>query len=171
MNYQIGDQVIHWTFGLGTIKGLDEKRLEGQTRLYYVLEAGVTTIWVQADEMGENSLRLPTTRAGFKELLSLLHGPGQELPNHPYQRQTELIQRMQKRTLDELCCIIRDLTSRANLQRLNHHDNSILRRAEAFLLDEWELSLGTPRAEAQRELNIILSEDPETKKALPISAI
>ena len=45
MRYQVGDKVIHWAYGIGTITGLDEKYLAGKTRSYYVVELSNSTIW------------------------------------------------------------------------------------------------------------------------------
>ena len=38
MNYQIGDQIVHWTYGPGTIVGIDEKVLANKASRYYVVE-------------------------------------------------------------------------------------------------------------------------------------
>jgi RNA polymerase-interacting CarD/CdnL/TRCF family regulator len=156
MNYQIDDQVVHWSHGPGKIIGIDEKRLSGRTRLYYVVEAGRATIWVPVDEAGEKSLRLPSTLLEFKELLNLLTGPGEELPDHQFQRRSELSERMQKRSLNDICFVIRDLIFRSTSQKLNRNDVDVLKRAKEFLLSEWELSLGIPRARAQLELQSYL---------------
>ena len=116
------------------------------------------TLWVPVGEAGEKSIRLPTPGAEFKQLLTLLQSPSEQLPDQQYQRQSELVERMQKRTLSDICCIIRDLVARSHTQRLNRTDAEILRRAEEFLLNEWELSLGTPRDVAQHELKNLLKE-------------
>ena len=36
--FQVGDQVIHWVYGLGEIVDLDEKVLAGESASYYVLQ-------------------------------------------------------------------------------------------------------------------------------------
>lgn len=158
MKYQIDDRVIHWTFGLGKIVGIDEKTLENRSRMYYVVEAGRSTLWVPVDSSGEGSLRPPTSKVQFKELLKLLHSPGDPLPEAQYQRQSELTARMQKRTLKDVCYIIRDLVWRSRTEKLNRSDLEILKRAEGFLLDEWELSLGTSRENAENDLQSLLSD-------------
>jgi RNA polymerase-interacting CarD/CdnL/TRCF family regulator len=158
MNFQIGDQVVHWTYGPGTIIGIDEKVLANKANVYYVVEVGQMTLWVPVGEAGEKSIRPPTPGVEFKQLLSLLHGPGEQLPDQQYQRQSELTERMQKRTLSDICLIIRDLVARSRTQRLNRNDAEILQRAEEFLLNEWELALGTPRELAQHELKTLLKD-------------
>ncbi len=158
MNYHIGDQVVHWNYGPGRIIGIDEKVLENKARVYYVVEIGRTTLWVPVGEKGEKSIRPPTSRSEFKQLLNLLRGPGEQLPEQQYERQNQLAERMQKRTLSDVCFIIRDLVTRSRTQRLNRNDSETLKRAEEFLLSEWELSMGTPREAAEHELESLLKE-------------
>jgi RNA polymerase-interacting CarD/CdnL/TRCF family regulator len=159
MNYHIGDQVVHLTHGPGKIIAIDDKRLAGQTRQYYVVDTGQLTLWVLIDEMGEKSIRPPTGSFEFKKLLSILCSPGEGLPDHHRDRKNQLDERMHKRIMVNICFVIRDLTSRSRLHNLNYSDRSVLRRAEEYLLDEWVLSLGTARSSAFREMEVLLTVD------------
>ncbi len=156
MKYQVNDQVMHWTYGRGEIISIEEKTLSGDTREYYVLQTNDLTLWVPADEIGESSLRPPLEEEDFNALLKTLKKPASVLPDQPYPRQNELLERMRNRSMNELCAVIRDLVARENLHKLNRSDQDILNRATSLLLDEWVLSLGTPREEAERKLIKIL---------------
>jgi RNA polymerase-interacting CarD/CdnL/TRCF family regulator len=166
MKYHIGDQVVHWLYGLGKVTGMDEKSLAGQTRLYYVVEIDQLTIWVPVVEAGQSCLRPPTPSAEFKLLLGLLNIPGEQLHDHQFERRKELAQRMQRRTLMDVCHIICDLNSRSRVQKLNRNDFAVLKRAKEFLLVEWELSLGTSRTIAQHDLDLLLRDNPTTSPTL-----
>jgi RNA polymerase-interacting CarD/CdnL/TRCF family regulator len=160
MNYQIGDSVIHLTYGPGKIIAIDEKRLAGLTCQYYVVDTGKLTLWVLVDDVGEKSMRPPTGSFEFKELLNILCSPSEGLPDHHHERKNQLSERMQKRILINICFVIRDLTARGKLYDLNSTDRSMLRRAQEYLLDEWELALGTARSSAKKELDILLRVNP-----------
>jgi RNA polymerase-interacting CarD/CdnL/TRCF family regulator len=164
MNYHVGDQVIHLTYGPGKIIAIDEKRLAGQTRQYYVVDTGQLTLWVLIDETGEKSIRPPTGSLEFNALFDILRSPGEGLPDHHHERTNQLNERMHKRILVNICFVIRDLTSRSKLHNLNSTDRSMLRRAQEYLLDEWELSLGTARSSAMKELDVILRLDQSMEK-------
>jgi RNA polymerase-interacting CarD/CdnL/TRCF family regulator len=60
--------------------------------------------------------------------------------------------------LESICKVIRDLVAFRRLKKLNDFDAAILERAQKFLLNEWQISLGTPKAEAERELNALLEK-------------
>lgn len=156
MPYEIGDTVVHWTHGLGKVVAIDQIEQAGALRQYYVVEVGVLKLWVTVEDADLGSIRLPTESVHFDALFEILRGPGNPLPDNQYQRKLELRQRIQKRTPEDLCQLIRDLTDWASRHTLNAYDASVLFRAEEALLDEWVLSLGVERASALRELEGLL---------------
>ncbi|MBE0698594.1 MAG: hypothetical protein IH586_16880 [Anaerolineaceae bacterium] len=167
MNFNIGDTIVHWTHGLGTVIAIDEMDLDGTTQQYYVVEVQNLKLWIPVEEANEGSIRFPTESAQFQGLFEILRMPGEELPSQQYQRKIALRDRMQKRTLEDLCHVIRDLSDRSRQHTLNQNDAAVLFRAEEHLLDEWVLSLGTERTIALSELEDLLKSDisePEDDK-------
>lgn len=163
MLYQKGDRIIHWAYGPGQIMGLDEKKLDGETQQYYVVEFNQNlTLWVPVNRGDEHSLRLPTPQNEFKHLFSILRGPAEILPEDRYMRQTELNERLRQGTTEAVCRVIRDITSRGREHKLNDNDVNVLRRAREFLLNEWMLSLNIPLNEAEVHLNSLLDENMHT---------
>ncbi len=158
VKYKIGDTIVHWTHGLGTIVAIEQKVINEVTQQYFVVEFELFKVWVPVEEANAGSIRFPADSIQFKVLFDILRTPGEQLPDFQYQRKIELRERMQKRTLGGLCHVIRDLKDRSRLHTLNQNDSSVLLRAEANLLDEWVLSLGTKRSNAQDELKDLLQE-------------
>ena len=159
MNYKIGDTVVHWTHGIGSVIAIEEVQLAGTAQWCYVVEVGILKLWVAVDDACKGSIRFPMERSQFQGMLAILRQPGQPLPERYTQRKMALRARMQKRTLAELCQVIRDLTERSRHHTLTADDASDLSSAEEHLLDEWVISLSTERAEAQRELEMLLQYD------------
>ena len=162
MDFQIGDKVIHKNYGLGEIVQLDEKVLAGRSGRYYVVEIRDLTIWVPMNDAGECNLRLPTPRDEFKKLLAILRSPGEMLSNDRLERRTQLLERMNDGNLESICRVVRDLSYYRQEKKLNEHDVSVLERAQNFLLSEWNLVLSVSLPEAERELNQLLKESPNT---------
>lgn len=156
MHYKIGDTVVHWTYGVGSVLAIEEIHLAGEVQWYYVIEVNTLKLWVPVDEALKGSLRLPMESSQFMLLLNILRLPGQPLPDRYYQRKVALRNRMQKRTLAELCHVIRDLTDRSRHHSLSAEDASVLFSAQESLLDEWVISLGTERSKALQEMEMLL---------------
>lgn len=158
--YQVGDTVVHWTYGSGKIVAVDDKGLPGKPCFYYTIEGKEQTFWVPAEETGKSSLHLPTSRSDFKLLIKILRSQGEKMSNNPYQRRDQLDVRMQKASPKDLCLVIRDLTYRSHFGKLSSSNIRVLKLAQSILLDEWERSLGSPREKAKHELEGILKETP-----------
>lgn len=156
MDYKVNDTVIHWTHGMGKVIAIEEMELAGVMQKYYVVEAGILKLWVAIDEANEGSLRSPMNTSEFKTLLNILQTPGEALSDNYTKRKFELRNRIQKRNLESLCLLIRDLTYRAQHHSLNPNDMAVMFRAQESLLDEWVIALEMEREEAQAELDLLL---------------
>ncbi len=157
MKFQVGEQVIHWKFGLGEIVRLEEKVVLGKSALYYVVSIHDFLMWVQANEIGEASLRKPTPNSEFNNLFAILSGPGETLSLDCLERKQHLQDQMRNGKLDGVCHVVRDLTSFSGVKKLNENDKSVLERARNFLITEWGLSLSVTSDQAERELAKMLS--------------
>lgn len=157
--FQVGDQVIHWAYGLGEIIQLDEKELSGHTCKYYVVKMRDLTLWVPVSETGERCLRFPTPARDFQKLFRILASPGEPLSVDRFERKTQLTQRLKDGTLESVCRVIRDLALRKRINKMNDNDSSILDRARSFLLNEWSLALSVPAQQAESELRELLGRD------------
>jgi CarD family transcriptional regulator len=158
MTFQVGDKVVHRSFGQGEVVQMDEKELAGKSQQYYVVEFPQLTLWVPVKGAEQGSLRLPVKRREFKKLYEILSSPGEELVEDRFQRQVQLLERMREGSTEELCRIIRDISARNVDHKLNENDMSVLRHAQSLLLDEWQYSQGISLEESRLELEKLLQE-------------
>jgi len=159
MNFQVGDPVIHWAYGLGKVVRLDEKMVNGHIDEYYVVQIKDLTLWVKINQTDEHGLRSPTSAEDFKEILPLLSSPAEPLSINRFTRKMQLTELMRTRTLESICCLIRDLVCYKREHKINDDDNSTLNYARDFLVDEWSVSLSVPIQQAERELKKLLTVD------------
>ena len=163
MNFQVGDTIVHRSYGPGKILKMDEKRLSGRTDLYYVVQVKDLTLWVPVRDSSESSLRLLTPAKEFEKLFAILSGSGEPLSPNRIERKTQLIEQMQSGSLEAICRVIRDLTNYKRTKKMSDSDASILERARDFLLTEWKLSLSVPLAQADQKLKQLLGENPSPR--------
>lgn len=156
MDYKIGDTIVHWAHGVGKVVAIDHKDLAGVVQEYYVVDIAQLKLWVPVDGANKGSIRLPTDSLQFVKLFEILRIPGEPFPDNQYLRKLELSKRMQKKTLEDVCHVIRALKDRARLHSLNQNDSSVLLRAEEHLLNEWVVSMGVERSKAHSDLNELL---------------
>ena len=155
--FQVGDLVIHWMYGPGTIIQLEEKELDGKTSQYFVVQTHDLTLWVPNSDSGEKCLRLPTPAEDFNHLFKVLASGGEPLSTDRLERKLDLTARMKSGLLEEVCTVVRDLIFQKRSSKMNENDNATLERAREFLLSEWSVALDVPVQQAYHELESLLS--------------
>lgn len=162
MNFQQGDTVMHWTYGLGEIVRLEERDLFGSKTLYYAVQIRDLTVWVPADNKLGSRLRSPKSKSGLKQLLSILSSPGESLPEDRQERRTRLLELLRDGHTASLCHIIRGLSTYGKIRPLNESDQGILKQAQTAFLAEWSFVLSITPAQAEIELHRLLASEPLT---------
>jgi RNA polymerase-interacting CarD/CdnL/TRCF family regulator len=157
MNFHTGDTVMHWTYGIGQIVDLEERALSGSKILYYAVHVQDLTVWVPADSKAATRLRSPTPKLQFKQLLSILSGPSEPLPEDRLERKAHLHERMKDGSVESLCQVIRDLFAYQKLRPMNDNDTMVLKQSRKTLLGEWEFVLSVTHAQAELELHHLLA--------------
>jgi RNA polymerase-interacting CarD/CdnL/TRCF family regulator len=163
MNFNTGDTVMHWNYGIGQIVNLEERDLSGLTALYYAVQMRDLMIWVPADGNVGSKLRTPTPKPRFKRLLAILSGPSQPLPEDRLERRTHLLELLKDGRPESLCQIIRDLSAyqKQKGKPMNDNDQMVLKQSRNTLLGEWGFVLSITHAQAELELHRLLTSEPE----------
>lgn len=157
MDFQIGDQVVHCTHGLGQVVAIEERVINNQSALCYEVRIADLSIWVPADQNLKSRLRFPINEAGFRKLFSILSGTAEKLPDDRRQRALHLQEMLKDGKTESLCRVIRDLAAYRHMRSWNEYDSEFLKRVEKRLISEWSFSLSIPPPEAEAELQRLLS--------------
>jgi RNA polymerase-interacting CarD/CdnL/TRCF family regulator len=159
MNFHEGDLVMHCTYGLGKIIQLEERIVFGPAVMYYAVQIGDMTVWVPADDNLEKRLRPPTRGNEFQRLLDILSGPGEPLPNDRNERRVLLAEWLKEGSAESLCRVIRSLASFHEAKPLSDNDQMLMKRAQHSLIAEWSYSLAIPTAQAEHEMQHLLTSN------------
>jgi CarD family transcriptional regulator len=156
MVFQIGDKVIHSIHGFGDIVKIEDKMVRDLNVSCYVVRTPTLTIWVPIDAGDRHSLRAPTSKSEFENLLSILRGPNELLPDDRFERKKQLLKLLKDGQLISIFHVVRDLSSYGYNKKLNDDDRSILERAKNSLLAEWVFSLSVSLPQAEQKMGELL---------------
>lgn len=156
MDFNVGDRVIHRSYGAGEILEVDQKKVAGKTADYYIVQTSNLTLWVPVEDEGESSLRFVTPANEFKAQCKILSSAGEALPEDRMERKTLLQERLRDGSLEAVCRVVRDLHELSKIKKLNDYDSAIMERAKTALLGEWMLALKIPHNQAEQELHDLL---------------
>jgi RNA polymerase-interacting CarD/CdnL/TRCF family regulator len=157
MGFQIGDWVVHCSHGLGQVLAIEERINNNKAALYYMVKLADLTVWVPVDENQGRRLRLPSNKVEFRELLSTLSGPADQLPGDRRQRNLQLMEMLKDGSVESLCRVLRNLASYRHKQTWSEYDNALMYNARKALIGEWSFIFSVTPLDAEIELQQMLS--------------
>ncbi len=166
MEFRSGDDVFHPNYGVGKIVRLEERQLaEANTRLYYVLAFGHTTVWIPVDNGGSSALRLVTAPRDLEQYRTVLKSRPAALDRDYKKRRLDIQGQLAHGSFQVICEIVRDLTALGWQRNLTGLDASLLTKVRSNLCDEWAVSTGQPLVDVIQEVTALLQTGEQTYKA------
>ena len=157
MQFQIGDQVVHPVYGVGTVKTLTKQRFAGEKmRQYYEVATGGPTVWVPINEQGSTVLRKIALKKSLGACRQLLSSDPIPLDKDRKTRQLEIAMRLKGGLLPALCEMVRDLRAQSQRRPLGITEDDLLRKTFKALCDEWAASDGVTAQTALHEIESLL---------------
>lgn len=166
MGFISGDDVVHPNYGVGNIVRLEERQLaEVETRQYYVLAFGKTTVWLPVQAETVSPLRRVTAPRDLDQYRKLLKSRPAALDRDYKKRRLDLNEQLAHGSFQVVCEVVRDLTALGWNKPMNELDASMLKKVRANLWQEWATSTGQPLPEAITEVNALLQAGEQTYKS------
>ena len=150
--------VVHTQYGIGQIKGVDEKEISGEKTRYYRVKTRNSTFWVPISEINNEMLRPLSTPEDIQEAISILQKSPKRMSPNAKIRQTRIRETRQHNTPQANARLIRDLRE---LQRekaiLNQTERSALQNFKQRLVEEWAIVVGLKVEQANSKLDALLN--------------
>ncbi len=158
MSFHIGEKVIHATHGFAEIINVESKEVSGISSEYYVVQTKTLLLWIPLISKIKESLRLPTSKSGFSNLVEILRSHNLPLPENRNDRKSHIHNMLTDGDSGSICGLIRDLSFCRKSKKLNETETIIYKNAVIKLIDEWQYSMSISQAQAIGELNSLLDE-------------
>lgn len=161
MLFKPGDRVVHPTYGVGDIVRLEERQLaEASTRLYYVLAADRSTVWIPVDAPA--GLRRLTSPHDLDKCRALLQSRPAPLNADHRERRQLIGESLKTGSFQTLCEIVRDLAAFGWRKPLGDADATLLNRARESLCREWAAAARVSPEAASAEIGALLLKARQT---------
>lgn len=148
----VGDKIVYPMHGAGIIEGIEEKRILGETRKYYILRVpcGEMKIMIpvgRADEIGVRAIVSPEQ---LSEVIALLADQSTCMPDNWNRRYRENMEKLKSGDLIYVAEVVRNLTRTDRVKKLSTGEKKMLSNARQILISEMILSGEMSREEAER---------------------
>lgn len=154
-----GEWIVHRYHGVGEVRGVEKKRLNGKAVSYYKVKTNDSTLWIPVDNSDTERIRPLATRSEFKKALKVLERPAKEMHDNHNKRKSRIRNVRKEGELIRVFRLIRDLKVRQHEKKLNTTEQRALHRIEEQLLQEWSVCMGIEVEDARQKLEALIEEN------------
>ena len=151
-----GDWIVHTYYGVGQIKGVQTKQIEGTKTRYYEVEAKNSMFYVPVKNIDNERVRPIASHYMVRKAKKLLQETPTPMPPDHNLRKRQITDRLSDCSLAETARLIRDLTGRKTEIGLNDHEEKILEKLTERLVLEWSLAQNIDLEKAYQQFEKIL---------------
>jgi len=142
--YKVGDKIVHPAHGAGIIAAVEYKDVLDEFNSYYVihLAAQDMRLMVPVRMAGEIGLRRVATKKAAKEILAILSGEAEDLPDDFKERRAHLMARLREGDAESLAKVVRDMAARSHAKTYSPTEARLYDQARGMLSGELALAQG-----------------------------
>lgn len=157
--FKIGDWIVHVTYGVGKIEGIEPMPLSKSDELCYRVRTKDSTFWLVIDDMENNRRVRPlASPERIQRALKTLRQAPRKMASNYKTRRKRIHQATHDGDLRTDMCLVRDLNALRFRKGLNDTEQQAYNTIVKRFLQEWTLSKDIEIQEANRKLNKFLQE-------------
>ncbi len=156
--FRVGDMIAHPMHGAGVIDRIEEKRINGRTRQYYVLKmpTGGMVVMIPTDSSEAIGVRPIVDSEAAETLLNSIADIEADMTSNWNRRYRENMQRLKSGNLMEVAKVVKGLMARDVEKGLSTGERKMLHSAKQILISELVLSKKASYEEVETRINSVL---------------
>ena len=160
-HYDIGQWVVHCRYGVGQIKKIESIPLHGDTQtkeLCFQVQTRDGIFWFPVEPQENPRVRPVVTKRKLVTSLETLKEPPEDTDAHHNELRIRINNAQTDVSMKTTIRLIRDLSARNAIKKLNILEERTLRRHTNRLVREWALCMDVDETKAQTEFDMLLRE-------------
>lgn len=139
--FEVGDWIVHRTYGIGQVRSIESKSISGEELPFYRVRTQNGTYWASTESDDNPRIRPVTGQEQVKQALKEFQQPPGELDLHHRAWRERIKSVSSEGRLLAMARVIRDLTAKSNLKKLNDFESQSLRQLSERFMREWSVSM------------------------------
>lgn len=158
MSYQIGDRVAHPLHGAGVISAVEQRRVDGVVRAYYVMRLpfGDMLIKFPLDTCERVGVRPVHSAEEMRDILSRIPDIELDMESNWNKRYRENMLRIRSGDLLTVSGVVKGLMRRDTTRSLSTGERKMLHTAKQILASEMALSMDMSYDEVEKRLGEVV---------------
>ena len=153
--YRKGEWVVHQSYGVGQIQGIETRQISGEENRYYHLKLKTSSshIWIPVAKLAEDARPL-TPPEKFQKAVAVLERPAHQMASQLNQRTRRIAEVRSQNSPTALARLLRDLWARQKERgALSQTETNALRRITQRFLGEWAVCMGLDLEAAEEKMH------------------
>jgi len=165
--FKVGDKVVHPSHGAGVIAAMEQKDVLDEFSRYYVIDLAAQQMRLMvpvrtADEIG---LRSVASKKHTRDVIQILGGEADELPDDFKRRQAELHGRLREGSAESLARVVRDMAHRGQLKTYSPTEARLYEQARSMLAGEIALAQDKEIEDALEQIDDTVAPEAQPERA------
>jgi len=164
--YSKGDWIVHAHYGVGQVKGIEKKELDGEQKVFFRVKTFEGVYWLSVVKTDVEYIRPITSEHQIRRALTMLRKPPEKLPENHTQRNKLVTEAVKDPSIYPKARMIRDLNGKQQESKLNFTEEDAFLKMKKQLLTEWSVVKGMDREILEEKLDKALETSvgkiPET---------
>lgn len=156
--FVIGDKIVYPMHGAGTIEEIEEKKILGETREYYILRVpfGDMKVMIPVNASEGIGVRSISSTQDLENILELLGQESTEMSDNWNRRYRENMEKLKTGDLQDVAEVVRNLTRVDRVKKLSTGEKKMLCNARQIFVSEMILVRGITVEEAEKVIASIV---------------
>ena len=157
--FKIGDRIAHPMHGAGVIDKIEEKKINGTVRKYYILNipVGGMVVMIPTESTEAIGVRPIVTADIAEKIINSLSKIESDMTQNWNRRYRENMLRIKSGDLIEVAKVIKGLMERDSQKGLSTGERKMLHSAKRIFISEIVLSENSSYEEIERRINSVLA--------------
>ena len=153
--FSVGDKVVYPMKGAGTIQGIEEKKILGEKKQYYIfkLPCGDMNIMIPVDSGDVVGVRDIVDKKVIEDVVVLLRAESTKMNSNWSRRHRENMDKLRTGDIMQVAEVVRNLMRMDRYRSLSSGERKMLANARQVLVSEMILAAGLEPAEAEKLLD------------------
>jgi len=147
------DNIVHAAHGVGTVKGLTIKILNGEKQLFYIVKTDKLTYWLPVVNSHSDRVRPVRAPSTFSNALSVIRKKPKKMSDNFRSRLKHIKEELAKCSLSANLKLIRDMHARNFEKPLHVNESRTYEKIKEQYIKEWSISADISKAEAEKKLD------------------
>ena len=150
--FSAGDKIVYPMHGAGVICGIEEKKILGEKKEYYILKLPCSeiNIMIPVDSEAAVGIRPIADKTVISDVIKLLGGESSQMDSNWNRRYRDNMEKLKSGDIMKAAEVVRDLMRADRQKNLSSGENKMLANAKRILISEIMLASDMTSDEAQK---------------------